>query len=83
MLKDILFTLVGLFALYFVGIPLFKLLNLWLYEVKDPLDSAQARLARARKEVAAAEVDKETEKVYQKMYQNEDESSSDEKGNKE
>lgn len=75
MLKDILFAIVVLFALYFIGVPLYKLIKLYIYDIKDPLESAQARLERARKEAAAAVVDKETDQVYQNMYKEDDESS--------
>ena len=75
LIRTFLFGVVGLLALYFVGVPLFKLLKLWYYDITDPLESAQARHERARKEVAAAEIDKKTEQVYGKIYKTEDSSS--------
>lgn len=69
LIRTFLFGIVGLLALYLVGVPLFKLLRLWIYELTDPLESAQARHERAQKEVAAAALDKKTEQVYEKMYQ--------------
>jgi len=68
LIRTFLFGIVGILALYFIGVPLFKLLKLTYYDVIDPLESAKARNERARKEAAAAEVDKETDKVYENMY---------------
>lgn len=79
LIRTFLFGVVGLLALYFIGVPLFKLLKLWYYDLIDPLESAKARHERARKEAAAAEVDKETDKVYENMYKEDGSSNETEK----
>lgn len=84
LIRTFLFGIVGLLALYFIGIPLFKLIKLYVYQLKDPVESAQARLERARKEAIAAELDKETNQVYENLYKDEEplkeEPSNEEKG---
>ena len=69
-------------AVFFVGIPLIKLIKAIVPQKKDPLRDAQVRLELAQKEAQAARINKETEKLYQKMYQEvlEDDSSFEEKG---
>lgn len=69
-------------AVFFIGIPLIKLVKVLIPPKKDPLVEAQQRLEIARKEAEAARLNKEAEKLYQKMYQEvlEDDSSFEEKG---
>jgi hypothetical protein len=68
-------------AVFFVGIPLIKLVKALVPPKKDPLKEAQLRLELAHKEAAAARLNKETEKLYTKMYQEvlEDDTSQEEK----
>jgi len=84
LIRTFLFGVVGLLALYFIGVPLFKLIKLYVYQIQDPLETAVARLERARKEAAAAQVDKETNQVYDNLYKDEEpseeEPSNEEKG---
>jgi hypothetical protein len=68
----LLILLVGAIAIFLIGIPLFKLIKLYIYQVKDPVESAQARLERARKESTAIKLDKETVQLYEKMYKDEE-----------
>lgn len=63
---------VGAILIFLIGTPLFKLIKLYIYQVKDPVESAQARLERAHKERTAAELDKETVQLYEEMYKDEE-----------
>lgn len=56
-------------AVFFVGIPLVKLLKLMVPSKKDPVAEAKERLEAARKEAEAARLNKETEKVYSHLYE--------------
>lgn len=69
LLRTLLLGFAGIAALYFIGVPLWKLVKIYFYQIRDPLKLAQARHERARKESAAADLDKKTEQVYDKMYQ--------------
>jgi hypothetical protein len=68
-------------AIFFIGIPLVKLVKTLIPPKRDPLQEAQQRLEIARKEAEAARLNKEAEKLYQKMYQEvlEDDTSQEEK----
>lgn len=56
-------------AIFFVGIPLAKLVKLMIPVKKDPVAEAKVRLEVARKEAEAARLNKETEKVYSHLYE--------------
>lgn len=72
-LERLLLALIAGAIIYFlIGKPLLKLIRICVYQVKDPLESAQTRLERARKEVAAAELDKQTSQVYENLYKEEE-----------
>jgi hypothetical protein len=64
----LLFIAVGI-AIFFIGIPLIKLVKALIPPKRDPLQEAQQRLEIAHKEMEAARLNKEAEKLYQKMYQ--------------
>lgn len=73
LLERILLVLfVGAIAYFLIGKPLWKLIKLCVYQVKDPVESAQARLDRAHKERDAAELDKETVQLYEEMYKDDE-----------
>ncbi len=56
-------------GVFFVGIPLIKIVKMMLPNPKrDSLKEATERLELARKEAAAARLNKETEKVYSEIY---------------
>ncbi len=53
-----------------IGIPLTKLVRAILPEKeKNPLEEAKKRLEQARLDAAAAKLNKETEKLYDHMYE--------------
>jgi hypothetical protein len=76
----LLFIAVGI-AVFFIGIPLIRLVKALIPPKRDPLQEAQLRLEVAKKEAEAARLNKEAEKLYQRMYQEvlEDEASQEEK----
>ena len=55
-------------AVFLIGIPLIKLVKVLVPQKKDPLRDAKVRLEIAHKETEAARLNKETEKLYQEMY---------------
>lgn len=67
--EGVLFLLLMGIGLFAVGIPLIKLFRLVFPSKKDSLKEAQERLEAARKDAEAARLNKETEKVYSKIYE--------------
>lgn len=59
---------VGL-AIFMVGIPLIKLVKALVPSKRDSLKEAKVRLEVAHKDVEAARLNKETDKLYQQMYE--------------
>lgn len=51
-----------------IGIPFIKLLKLILPQKQDPLKEAKLRLEIAKKDLEAVKLNKETEKLYNQMY---------------
>lgn len=70
MLLEQLLLLIAMFvAIYMIGIPLFKLVkSLVPASKKDPLVEAKIRLEIAQKEVEAAKLNKEADRLYQEIY---------------
>lgn len=68
-------------GVFFIGIPVWKLVKTLLPKKVDPLVDAKERLDIARKEVEAARLNKEAEKLYSELYDEalEDETSDDKK----
>jgi hypothetical protein len=70
MLFESILTILALgIGVFFVGIPGYKIVKSLLPHKADPLADAQERLEIARKEVEAARLNKEAEKLYGKMYE--------------
>jgi hypothetical protein len=68
--QDLLLLLLLVSSIFFIGIPLFKIVKLLIpTRPKNPLAEAKDRLERARLESEAANLNKETEKLYNKMYE--------------
>ncbi len=67
--EGILLLLLFGITIFAIGIPAVKLLRLMLPHKRDSLKEAQERLEVARKEAAAARLNKETEKVYSEIYE--------------
>jgi hypothetical protein len=68
--QDLLLLLLLVSSIFFIGIPLFKIVKLLIpTRPKNPLAEAKDRLERARLESEAAHLNKETEKLYNKMYE--------------
>lgn len=56
-------------SIFLIGIPLFKLVRALIPKKRNPLAEAQERLEQTRLEVEAARLEKEREKLYNKMYE--------------
>lgn len=56
-------------SVFLIGIPLFKLVRALIPKKRNPLAEAQERLQQTRLEVEAARLEKEREKLYNKMYE--------------
>lgn len=56
-------------GVFFVGIPLIKIIKMMLPSRRDSLKEAQERLEVARKDAEAARLNKEAEKVYSEIYE--------------
>jgi len=57
-------------AVFLIGIPVFKLVKAVLpKKERNPLAEAKVRLEHARLEVEAAKLNKETERLYENLYQ--------------
>lgn len=67
--EGILLLLLFGITIFAIGIPTVKLFKLMLPHKRDSLKEAQERLEVARKEAAAARLNKEVEKVYSEIYE--------------
>lgn len=67
--QDLLLLLLLACSIFFIGIPLFKLIKMLIPKPRrNPLADAKERLEQAKLEVEAARLDKEREKLYNQMY---------------
>jgi hypothetical protein len=75
--EDLLLLLSFGVGIFFIGIPMFKLINSKIPKKIDNLAEAKKRLEQARMDAEAAKLNKEAEQVYQTIYEDvlEDESS--------
>lgn len=55
-------------SVFLIGIPLFKIAARLIPKKRNPLVEARVRLEQAHLEVEAARLDKERDKLYNKMY---------------
>jgi hypothetical protein len=63
-------SLLGLgIGVFFIGIPLYKLVRALIPEKRDPVQEAKQRLEVAKADAEAARLNKEAEKVYEEIYQ--------------
>jgi hypothetical protein len=69
LLEDLLILLAGVSGVFFIGLPLWKLMRLAFPSKRDPLAEAKQRLEIARAEAEAAKLNKEAERVYNEIYQ--------------
>lgn len=56
-------------SIFFIGIPLFKLIKTITPKKHNPLLEAKEKLEHAKLEAEAARLNKETEKVYNSLYE--------------
>lgn len=56
-------------SVFLIGIPLYKLVRAMIPKKRNPLAEAKDRLEQTRLEVEAARLEKEREKLYNKMYE--------------
>ena len=56
-------------GVFLIGIPLYKLTKVLHPKKRNPLNEAQNRYEQAKLEVQAARLDKESEKLYNQMYE--------------
>lgn len=69
LLEDLLLVLaIGVVALV-LGLPIWRILQSASWRRKDPLAEAQERLRIAKLEVEAARLNRETEKIYEALYE--------------
>ena len=70
LVEDVMLLILLGLAVFLIGIPIFKLVRAVLpKKERNPLVEAKDRLERARLTVEAAKLDKETEKLYEDLYQ--------------
>lgn len=69
-------------VVFFITIPLYKIIKQIVPVKKDPVKEAKIRLELAQKELEAAKIHKETEKLYTDLYKDVLEDISSEKGNR-
>ena len=67
--EDIILALLGVSAIFFIGLPLSKLVRRLVPEKRNPLQEARERLEQARLEAEAARLNKEAEKMYENIYE--------------
>jgi hypothetical protein len=67
--EDILMLLALGGSVFFIGIPIWKLIRTIVPPKRDPVAEAKQRLAVAKADAEAAKLNKETEKVYEELYQ--------------
>lgn len=67
--EDILMLIVLSSSIFFIGIPIWKLIRSFIPEKRDPVAEAKQRLAIAKADAEAAKLNKEAEKVYEELYQ--------------
>jgi hypothetical protein len=69
LLEDIMILLLIGSGIFLVGVPFYKIVKAVVPATrKDPVKDARERLERARLELEAAKVNKETEKLYDDLY---------------
>ena len=67
--EDILIFLICGAAVFLIGIPLYKIARHLIPKKRNPLAEAKERLEVARLEAEAIKLNKETEHVYDHMYE--------------
>ena len=55
-------------SVFFIGIPVWKLVRAVVPQKRDPVGEAKIRLEAAKADAEAAKLNKETEKVYEEIY---------------
>lgn len=69
-IETVLIILILSLSFFLVGVPAVKIIRSLLPKAKvDPVVAARIRLETAQKEVEAARLDKEAEKIYDHMYE--------------
>jgi hypothetical protein len=67
--EDILMLIALGSSVFFIGIPIWKLIKTIVPQKRDPVAEAKQRLAVAKADAEAAKLNKEAEKVYEELYQ--------------
>jgi hypothetical protein len=67
--EQILILILFISAIYFIGIPVYKIAKQLAPVKKDPLAEAKVRLEVAKQEIEAAKLNKEAEQIYSKLYE--------------
>ena len=68
LLEDLLLLVAGVGAVFLIGIPFYRLVKAVVPKKRDTLAEAKERLEQARLEQEALRINKETEKLYENMY---------------
>lgn len=69
LIENILFLILGGSALFFLGIPVVQLYNRLVPKKRNTLAEAKERLEQARLDAEAARLNKETDKIYNDLYE--------------
>jgi len=69
LIEEILLLIIGGGAVFFLGIPAYKIVKALLPSKTNALADAKERLEKARLDAEAARLDKETNKIYNDLYQ--------------
>lgn len=70
MLFEDILLLLGLgTSVFLIGIPFYKLVKLLVPKKRNRVAEAQERLAAAKAEAEAAQLEKQAEKIYEDLYQ--------------
>lgn len=67
--EDIMLLILLSSGVFLIGIPFYKFVKAIVPHKRDPLADAKERFEQAKLEVEAARLDKEREKLYNKMYE--------------
>ncbi len=67
--EDLLLVVAVGVVLGVVGWPVYLLAHRWTSRTRDPLAEAQERLRIAKREAEVARVNRETERIYDEMYE--------------
>ena len=69
LLEDLLILLIIGSGIFLIGIPFYKFIRAIVPQKRDPVAEAKIRLELAKADAEAAKLNKETERLYDSLYQ--------------